>query len=74
LPPGSVLTDAQRVKESPGHARGFQGWVIQPSRDQGALDAPILSERTNQARRGAGPPLGVVTQTASTQATQRKKK
>src|SRR5215472_6867925 len=39
------------MKESPGRA-GASKELLHESRDQGALDAPILSQRTNQARRG----------------------
>ena len=42
LPLGDVAADAQRAKESPGHIRGFQG--VDLSRDQGALDATILTQ------------------------------
>src|SRR6516164_9550930 len=52
LPPGSVPVDAQRDKESPGRAGAFKE-TSHASRDQGALDAPILSQGTNQARRGS---------------------
>src|SRR5262245_64910066 len=43
------------AKGSPGTGTGaFQGDVHEEtSRDQGALDAPILSQGTNQARRGS---------------------
>jgi len=45
LPPGSVPADTQRVEESPGAAPGaFKELTMKgTSRDQGALDAPILS-------------------------------
>jgi hypothetical protein len=44
--------DDARETTKPRACRGFQG-VIQPPRDQGALDTPILFQRTNQARRGS---------------------
>jgi hypothetical protein len=44
--------DAQRDKESPGRAGAFKE-SFKPPKDQGALDTPILFQRTNQARRGS---------------------
>src|SRR6516225_4267215 len=44
--------DAHGDKESPGTSRGFPGEVMS-HRDQGAVDALILSRGTNQARRGS---------------------
>jgi hypothetical protein len=44
------------AKESPGRAGAFKE-TSHESRDQGALDAPILSQITNQARRGSQRPL-----------------
>ena len=41
------------VKESPGGEAGAFKETSHESRDQGALDAPILSQSTNQARRGS---------------------
>jgi hypothetical protein len=40
------------MKEGPGGEAGAFKETSQ-SRDQGALDAPILSQSTNQARRGS---------------------
>src|SRR5215510_13416056 len=58
FPPGSVLADTQRVKESPGAASGALGMTEEPS---SLLDAPMLSQNTNRARRGShkrpGPPV-----------------
>src|SRR5262249_61988480 len=52
--------DARCKKKAPGRAGASKELTI--SRDQGALDAPILSQRTNQARRGSrkrpDPPRG----------------
>ena len=52
--------DTQVMKEGPGGEAGAFKETSQ-SRDQGALDAPILSQSTNQARRGSrkrpDPPL-----------------
>jgi hypothetical protein len=47
------INGAQRAKKAPGAEAGaFQGDIHEDtSRDQGALDAPILSQSTNQARR-----------------------
>src|SRR6516165_3462168 len=42
-----------RVKESPGRAGAFKESLTRTSRDQGALDAPIVSQSANQARRGS---------------------
>jgi hypothetical protein len=49
--------DAQRAKKAPGAEAGASQGDIheETSRDQGALDAPILSQSTNQARRGSRP-------------------
>jgi hypothetical protein len=67
LPPGSAApADTQEMKEGPGGEAGAFKETSQ-SRDQGALDAPILSQCTNQARRGSHkqpapslmPPLGL---------------
>ena len=44
--------NAQRDKESPGRAGAFKE-SFKPPKDQGALDTPILFQRTNQARRGS---------------------
>jgi hypothetical protein len=52
LPPGSVPADTHEMKEGPGGEAGAFKETSQ-SRDQGALDALILSHRTNQARRGS---------------------
>jgi hypothetical protein len=53
--------DTQRAKESPRRAGAFKEKFMRISRDQGALDAPILSQSMNQARRGShkrhGPPV-----------------
>src|SRR5215467_2622815 len=38
-----LAADTQRTKESLGHIRGFQG--VDLSREQGALDAAILTQR-----------------------------
>jgi hypothetical protein len=50
---GCLRTQGQ--KKAPGAEAGaFQGDIHEEtSRDQGELDAPILSQRTNQARRGS---------------------
>jgi hypothetical protein len=47
-----MTADAQEMKEGPGGEAGAFKETSQ-SRDQGALDAPILSQGTNQARRGS---------------------
>jgi len=53
LPPGSAApADTQEMKEGPGGEAGAFKETSQ-SRDQGALDALILSQSTNQARRGS---------------------
>ena len=53
LPPGSAApADTQEMKEGPGGEAGAFKETSQ-SRDQGALDVPILSQSTNQARRGS---------------------
>jgi len=41
------------MKEGPGGKAGAFKETSHESRDQGALDAPILSQGTNQARRGS---------------------
>src|SRR5262249_47747220 len=47
---------AAAVKKSPGRAGAFKEIsMMKTSRDQGALDPPILSQSTNQARRGSRP-------------------
>jgi hypothetical protein len=53
LPPGSVPADTQEMKEGPGGEAGVFKETSQ-SRDQGALDARILSQGTTQASRGLG--------------------
>jgi hypothetical protein len=42
-----------QMKEGPGGEAGAFKEETSQSRDQGALDAPILSHGTNQARRGS---------------------
>jgi hypothetical protein len=47
---------AAAVKKSPGRAGAFKEIsMMKTSRDQGALDPPILSQSTNRARRGSTP-------------------
>src|SRR5262245_20791271 len=43
----------RELKRKPQTRRGFLRNPMKESRDQGALDAPMLSQGTNQARRGS---------------------
>ena len=53
-PPVRCLRCTANIKKAPGTSEAFKELTIQrKSRDQGALDAPILSQRTSQARRGS---------------------
>jgi len=64
--------DAREIRK-PRACRGFQGELMRTSRDQGALNAPILSQSTNHARRRSrkrpGPP-GDARQRRQTQRTE----
>ena len=69
---GSIREElAAVVKKSPGRPGAFKKLTItKESRDQGALDAPILSQSTNHARRGSPITLKLDTTARDNQSTQ----